>query len=59
METNALKVNKKQFSRIGMTMFLATLILNGIEKRMSRTSVSLPQSDTDPSNMTLARTKGK
>ena len=31
METNALKVNKKQFSRIGLTMFLATLILNGVQ----------------------------
>lgn len=31
METNALKVSKKQFSRIGMTMFLATLILNGVQ----------------------------
>lgn len=38
---------------------IATLLLNVIEKRMNRTTVSLPQSDTDPSNMTLARRKGK
>ena len=42
METNALKVNKKQFSRIGMTMFLATLILNGVQLLFLAIGANIP-----------------
>ena len=42
METNVLKTNKKQFSRIGMTMFLATLILNGVQLLFLAVGANIP-----------------
>lgn len=35
---------------------IATVILNLIERRLNRTTVSLPQSDTDPRSMAFAKT---
>ena len=38
---------------------IASIILNTIERRMNASSTSVPQSDTDPSNMKLATAKSQ